>query len=328
MTTTTTVADRVTVRHSGTVRADSFAADVMRGLTAIPKTLEPRYFYDDLGSALFAAITELPEYYVTRTEAEILARASETIAQTTGPVARLIELGSGNAQKTQRIIEAIASRQPNLVYQPIDVDAALLESSGRNVAARFPSVSVDAICGDFRDIATLGPVTGRTLVLFLGSSIGNLDHDDAVTLLRNVRRILAAGDAFLIGFDLVKSKSILDAAYNDALGVTASFNRNLLLQINRRLGGTFDLDSFAHRAFFDVEKSRIEMHLVSMERQSVRIEALDLDVKFERNETIHTENSYKYQMPQIERFAAAASFRVEGRWTDSRSWFADALLRA
>jgi dimethylhistidine N-methyltransferase len=328
MRTTPTVADRVRVRLAEPSRTASFAADVTAGLTSRPKQLPPRYFYDALGSALFVAITELPEYYVTRTETDILRRHAGEIARAAGPMSRLIELGSGNAQKTQLLIDAIAARQPELVFQPIDVDATVLESSGREVAMRFPSVTVDAICGDYRDIASVGTSTGRTLALFLGSSIGNLDHDDATALLRDVRRVLAPGDSFLIGFDLIKDKRIIEAAYNDALGVTACFNLNLLTRINRELAGNFDLKSFSHRAFLNEKESRIEMHLVSDRRQAVRVEALKLDVEFQSGETIHTENSYKYETRQIDAFAAAAGFRVDGRWTDAQGWFADVLLRA
>ena len=327
MAASSTIADRVRVRRAQAVRGPTFAEDVRSGLTATPKHLPPRCFYDALGSALFVAITELPEYYVTRAETAVLSRHATDIARAAGPVARLIELGSGSAQKTQLLIDAIAARLPHLLFQPLDVDAAALESSGREIALRFPNVSVDAICGDYRDVAAAGSVSGRTLALFLGSSIGNLDHDQATALLREVRRVLAPGDAFLVGFDLLKEKPLIEVAYNDALGVTACFNRNVLARINRELGGDFDLQSFSHRAFLDDAKRRIEMHLVSRNDQRAHIRALDLDVEFAEGETIHTENSYKYDPAEIDAFAGAAGYRVEARWTDPHGWFADVLLR-
>jgi L-histidine N-alpha-methyltransferase len=307
---------------------DAFAEDVRRGLTAPEKHLDPRYFYDALGSALFAAICELPEYYVTRAEREILDRSAGEIAASFGQVTRLVELGSGNARKTQRLIEALSKDSRSLVYRPIDVDESMLAASSREITAQFPSVSVDPKTGDFMDVGALGHIPGRTAILFLGSSIGNLDHRSAAALLREMRKIVTADDAIFVGFDLVKSSAILDAAYNDSLGVTAAFNRNILARINRELGGSFRLDAFAHHAFFNEAESRIEMHLVSMERQQVRIAALDLEVEFARDESIHTENSYKYDAATIERLAAEAGLRVERRWVDTKGWFADVLFRA
>lgn len=304
------------------MQTTAFAADVRRGLESQPKHLDPRYFYDALGSALFAAICELPEYYVTRAERSILDRCKDEIAAAFGPVERLVELGSGNAHKTQTIIAAIATLR---AYRPIDVDAGILEMTEREITARFPGLAVQPHQGDFHDIVSIGTIAGKTVVLFLGSSIGNLDHPSAAALLRDVRRIMKNDDALFIGFDLAKDKAVLEPAYNDALGVTAAFNLNVLARINRELGGTFRLESFSHRAFFNEKESRIEMHLVAKEAQRVRIG--DLEVSFGRGESIHTENSYKYDEQTIERLAREAGFRVERRWTDDRGWFADVLLR-
>lgn len=306
---------------------DAFASDVRRGLTASPKRLDPRYFYDALGSALFAAICELPEYYVTRAEREILDRAAAEIARGFDSPSRLVELGSGNATKTRSLIAAILAAQPALLYQPVDVDASMLEISAREIHIQFPQVTAGPLCADYHDIVRLGTTPGRTAVLFLGSSIGNLDHAAATALLGEVRRILREGDSLFVGFDLVKDKDTLEAAYDDALGVTAAFNLNLLARINRELGGSFVLDRFSHRSFFNQRESRIEMHLVSNVEQSVRIEALGMEVRFAAGETIHTENSYKYTSSAIEELSAAAGFRVEQTWTDSRRWFTDVLLR-
>lgn len=309
-------------------RSPDFAADVRRGLTSTPKQLQPQYFYDALGSALFAAICELPEYYVTRAETEILHKYAPEMAQSFGAASRMIELGSGNGRKTRLLIDAVLQRQPSLLYHPVDVDRASLESSGRTLLAAFPALSIGALCAEYHDVNILGTTQGRTVALFLGSSIGNLDTAAATTLLREVRRVLAPGDAFLIGFDLRKEKSVMEAAYDDSLGVTAAFNLNLLARINRELGGHFDLSQFAHRAFFNDAESRMEMHLVSRVSQTVPIDALGLEVTFAAGETIHTENSYKYALEDVDALASAAGFRVEQRWTDAQARFADVLFKA
>jgi len=306
----------------------AFGEDVRRGLTASPKYLGPRYFYDALGSALFSAICELPEYYVTRAERQILGAHGDEIGAAFGsPLVRLVELGSGSAKKTRLLIDAILARQKRLVYQPIDVDADMLETTRRELTAEYAGLDVRGHRGDFHDVATAGRVDGRTIVLFLGSSIGNLDHHAAAALLREARSILGPDDGVFVGFDLVKPPVILENAYNDSLGVTAAFNLNLLARINRDLGGTFRLDRFIHRAYFNTVESRIEMHLVSAAAQSVRIEALALDVSFDEGETIHTENSYKYDDASIVALVSEAGLRIERRWTDGREWFADVLMR-
>ena len=292
----------------------SFAEDVRDGLTAPRKFLQPWYFYDPLGSALFAAICELPEYYLTRAETEILQRHGASIARAFANPSRVIELGSGNARKTRMLFDKL--RKP-FTYVPIDVDPSVLDLEFENV---------QPIVGDFRDIASLVQPAAGTAALFLGSSIGNFDFESAVTLLRDVRRILTPGDQFLLGADLRKPKTILEPAYDDALGVTAAFNLNLLARINRELEGRFDLTSFRHRALFNEQESRIEMHLVSVRRQSVTIG--DLTVHFEEGESIHTENSYKYGEPDLQALARNGGFAIEQIWTDSRGWFADALLVA
>jgi dimethylhistidine N-methyltransferase len=309
------------------ISANTLASDVRQGLTSSPKSINPRNFYDELGSALFAAICELPEYYVTRAEREILGRYAGDIALSFGtPLGRIIELGSGNARKTRRIIDAVLAKQSRLLYQPIDVDAEMLETSRRELSAEFPALEVRGLQADFSDLAAAGASEDRSVVLFLGSSIGNLDHAAAASLLRNVRKILHAGDHLFVGFDLRKPVAVLESAYNDALGVTASFNLNVLARINRELGGNFRLDRFTHRAFFNDGESRIEMHLVSNEAQSVRIESLGMDVSFERGESIHTENSYKYDDASIEAMASSAGLQAERRWTDPHGWFADVLF--
>jgi L-histidine N-alpha-methyltransferase len=313
--------------------ATTFADDVRRGLTATPKSLPPRWFYDALGSALFSAICNLPEYYVTRTEEAILRAHSTEIVEAIGGPLALVELGSGDSRKTRLLIEAVLRRQGELEYAPIDIDATVLEATARGLLVDYPTLTVNAICAEFSDPAAalraLAPAPGvRTAVLFLGSTIGNLDEGEAIAMLSSLRGALSPDDALFLGADMRKPRNVLEPAYDDALGVTAAFNLNLLQRINRELGGHFRIDAFAHLAFYDEERERIEMHLVSREPQRVRIDALDLDVAFAEGETIHTESSYKYSDVQLDRIAAATGFTIARRWTDERRWFTDALLVA
>jgi len=322
---------RFVLHRAAASPSNSFADDVRRGLTATPKFLLPHYFYDALGSALFSAICELPEYYVTRAEEEILRSRAMEIAAAFGPRVRLVELGSGSARKTRHLIDAILARQASLDYFPVDVDAGILASSGQALLHDYPRLSIDAICGDFRNPATLlhpylPPSDARTIVLFLGSSIGNLDPAAAGAMLSNLRTALSPGDALFLGADLRKSPSILEPAYDDALGVTAAFNLNLLGRINRELGGTFDIASFAHRAYYNEAEGRIEMHLVSRNAQRVLIDGYE--VAFEEGESIHTENSYKYDDASLNALAEAGGFTIEQKWSDSKGYFADLLMVA
>ncbi|MCU1347315.1 MAG: methyltransferase [Acidobacteria bacterium] len=308
---------------------DTFAADVAAGLTAAPKSIPPQYFYDSLGSALFEAICELPEYYVTRAETEILTSYSEAIARALPAGARIVELGSGSARKTRLLIEAILHRRDELHYVPLDIDAGMLEKAGSALLGDFPSLRITAVSGDFRRPSLAIPPAERgekTVVLFLGSSIGNLTPEEAVATLRDLRSALAPGDALFLGADLRKPRAILEPAYDDALGVTAAFNLNLLQRINRELDARFRLDRFRHRAFYDERLGRIEMHLVSREAQQVRIGALGLLVGFEEGETIHTENSWKYDDASLALLARESGFAIEQHWSDSNGWFADVLM--
>jgi L-histidine N-alpha-methyltransferase len=326
----TAAAPRFRLITGGTPRS-SFASDVERGLTALPKSLPPKYFYDSLGSALFEAICELPEYYVTRAETEILTSFAEEIVRCFPPRARVVELGSGNARKTRLLIEALLLRHEDLHYVPLDIDAGILDKGSRALLGDYPSLQITAVVSDFRQPSIAIPPPGpheRTAVLFLGSSIGNLDPDAAAAMLRDLRRALAPGDALLLGADLRKPRLILEPAYDDALGVTAAFNLNMLQRINRELAGTFRLDRFSHRAFYDERLHRIEMHLVSREAQRVAIDELGIEVDFAEGESIHTENSYKYDEATLAMLAAESGFSIEHRWTDSRGWFADVLMIA
>lgn len=326
-----TTRERFVLHRALAVPASTFAEDVRKGLTATPKFLLPQYFYDALGSALFSAICELPEYYVTRAEDEILRTKGAEIAAAFGSNVRIAELGSGSARKTRHLIEAILDRQASLDFFPVDVDPGILASSSRELLNAYADLSITAICGDFRDPAALlcrylPSSDARTVVLFLGSSIGNLDPSAAAAMLANLRTALAPGDALFLGADLRKSSAILEPAYDDALGVTAAFNLNVLARINRELGGTFDLKTFAHRAFYNEAEGRVEMHLVSKIAQRVLVDGYE--IAFDEGESIHTENSHKYEVASLAALAAAGNFRIERRWTDSNGYFADLLLVA
>jgi L-histidine N-alpha-methyltransferase len=325
--------ERLSLRRVGRDAArPSFAEDVRAGLTATPKVLQPKYFYDELGSRLFEAITALPEYYPTRAEAEILrSHAGEIVATLGGPV-WLLELGSGDGQKTRLLIEALLARQETLEYVPLDISESAVETSSRALLYSYPRLRITGYVGDYYEalhaIREDRALPGRTLVLFLGSTLGNLDPEERVALLRAVRGLLHPGEGFLIGTDLKKSESVLIPAYDDALGVTAAFNLNLLVRINRELGGEFDLASFRHRALYNREVGRIEMHLESRRAQTVAIRGLGIEVPFSQGETIHTESSHKFDLEQIAALAAATGFEVRRTWTDSEGRFASNLLVA
>jgi dimethylhistidine N-methyltransferase len=328
-----TLQERLSLRRAPEDRARrTFAEDIRAGLTAHPKVLYPKYFYDELGSRLFEAITALPEYYPTRTEAGILREhAGEMAGFLKGPV-RLVELGSGDGQKTRLLIEALIARQGSLEYLPIDISEAAVEASARVLLAAYPDLRVTAYVGDYqqalRIIHPSSPSGDRTLVLFLGSTLGNLDPEDRLPLLRDVRALLAPGEAFLLGVDLKKSEDVLIPAYDDPLGVTAAFNLNLLGRINRELGGGFDLSSFRHRALYNREAGRIEMHLESRSAQTVAIRSLGIEVPFEAGETIHTESSYKFDLDQVAALARETGFELRRTWTDPAGWFSSNLLVA
>ncbi len=323
--------DRFKLRRTAD-EGSGLAADVRAGLSAVRKSIPPRYFYDDLGSALFEAITHLPEYYVTRAEVEILAGYRREITAALGPIVQVIELGSGNGRKTRILLREIVRNDRAVEYVPVDVDISMLQKAGIDLLAEYPTLTVTAVSSDFRRpsraIREAVTRTGRTAVFFLGSTIGNLDADESVVMLRDVKTLLQPGDLLLLGVDLKKSKPMLDAAYNDILGITAAFNLNLLQRVNRELGGRFDLRSFGHRAFYDQKLSRIEMHLVSLREQSVLIDRLGIEVAFDEGETIHTENSYKYDDESVTALARQSGFEIVQRWTDSNEWFAEFLMVA
>lgn len=299
-------------------------------MTAPRKWLPPRWFYDDLGSALFDAICFLPEYYVMRAEAAVLRTNRDEIADAFGRNVRLVELGSGAARKTRILLDVLTKRHAEVEYVPVDVDAGMLERSARELQNEYANLRVRPISSDFTvpsaALAKAGQSDARTIVLFLGSTIGNLEPDAAIELLRDLHDGLRPGDALFLGADLRKGRDILEPAYDDPLGVTAAFNLNVLVRINRELGGHFALDTFRHRAFYDEVHGRIEMHLVSTCAQRVRIDALEVEIVFDEGETIHTESSYKHDETTLAALAAGSGFTIERRWTDARGWFADVLM--
>lgn len=298
-------------------------SEVYRGLTSRPKTLSPWLFYDETGSRLFEAITRLPEYYLTRTERGIFARYADEILQGAGERTLLmVELGAGTAAKTGLLLRAALRKQGTVDYAPIDVSESALAEANSRIQADIPGVHVSPTVADYTqgigDIPALGR---RRMVLYIGSSIGNFEPADAVQVLREVRRSLSPGDLLLIGADRAKERETLVRAYDDAAGVTAAFNKNVLARINRELGANFNTRLFRHRARWNAERSRIEMHLESLIAQQVTIAALELQVRFGRGETIHTENSYKFSAESIGSILTRAGFRVAHSWTDRREWF-------
>jgi L-histidine Nalpha-methyltransferase len=301
------------------------AVEVFTGLTGEPKTLSPWLFYDEAGSRLFEEITELPEYYVTRTERQILAEHADEIvyAAAGGRDLSMIELGAGTATKTGLLLKAAVRLQGSVTYYPIDVSQSALDEARSRLEAELPEVTVEPIVADYTEgmRQNSSVQSGRRLVLYIGSSIGNFSPEDAVEVLRGVRAQLSPGDCLLLGTDMVKDAQMLHEAYDDAAGVTARFNMNVLTRINRELEGNFNLRLFRHQARWNARESRVEMHLESLLAQKVAIRALDLEVRFLRGETIHTENSYKFTDESVLELLTRAGFRLRQQWSDADKWF-------
>ncbi len=306
----------------------AMAREVRDGLSATPKRLPCKLLYDNVGSALFEQITDLPEYYLTRTERAIFEDYAGEILAAAGPSLTLVELGAGTANKTRVLIEELLQRQTRALFYPIDVSPAALNEAVTQMAVQFPRLRVNPIVADYSGgVPALSRISGRKLVLFIGSSIGNYDPPDAIAMLRRIRRSLRAGDALLLGTDLAKSSKILVPAYDDAQGVTAEFNKNMLARLNRELDADFDLDAFRHLALWNRRCSRMEIYLESMKAQSVFIDAIDLDVNFAAGERIHTENSYKYTGEMVNTILNEAGFKLEKTWSDPKGWFGVHLAR-
>lgn len=308
--------------HTPSEEELSPGSDVVQGLSATPKTLSPRYFYDDQGSQLFEAICELPEYYLTRTETLILQDFAEAIAHLTGPC-EIVELGSGSSTKTRLLLDAYQSLGHPLRYVPIDVSAGILQSSAQALLQAYPTLQVQGLIGTYEQaIAQLAPTPlAARMICFIGSSLGNLDPETADQFFDQITAALQPGDYFLLGIDLQKPKAILETAYNDAQGVTAAFNLNMLSHLNRRFVGNFEVVQFEHWAFYNETAHQIEMHLRSRQAQSVRLEALDLTVAFEAGETVRTEISRKFDLAAMQQNLASHGLQTLHTWTDPQSWF-------
>jgi L-histidine N-alpha-methyltransferase len=298
--------------------------DVDRGLTTSPKALPPKWFYDDAGSALFEAITRLPEYYPTRREREILDREAAEIARLAA-ADTLIELGSGTSAKTRLLLDAWAAAGRLRRFVPFDVSETTLRQASAAVAAEYGGIDVHAVVGDFEHHLDQLPAGGRRCVAFLGGTIGNLVPVDRRRFLADLRATLAPGDSLLLGVDLVKDRERLVAAYDDAAGVTAEFNRNVLAVINRHLGADFRPEHFRHIALWDPEREWIEMRLRADRAMPVRVEALDLDVSFHVDEELRTEVSAKFRRPGVEHELGEAGFALARWWTDAAGDFALSL---
>jgi L-histidine N-alpha-methyltransferase len=303
--------------------AEDLARAVDSGLRAREKRLPCRFFYDTAGSALFEEICELPEYYLTRAEDEILARHADEIAGAVDPGCALVELGSGSARKTRHVVHALLARSDTLRYVPIDISRSALLASATGILALHPGISIHAIEAEYEaGLAKLDePTPNGKLLLWLGSNVGNLARDEAARFLGRLARRFAENDRLLIGIDLRKDRGVLERAYDDARGVTARFNRNLLLRVNSELSADFDVSTFRHVAHYDEDAGRIEMHLESTRAQTVHVARLGLDVALERGERIHTEDSYKYSRGEIEELARRAGMRIERTWLDAAERF-------
>jgi dimethylhistidine N-methyltransferase len=327
--TTGAVSERFVLhRDPHPLRVATFAEDVRTGLGARPYQLSPKYFYDDLGSALFEAITRLPEYYLTRVERDLLATYGREIVGAFGEPIAIVELGSGSAAKTRLVLDAALERQRALVFRPVDISADALIESSLALTASYPTLRVEAYAGDYfpmlraRRLAS----TDRVLALFLGSNVGNFEPPDARELLTLLAGSLRRGDGLLIGYDLKKDRSILELAYDDPTGVTAAFNKNLLARMNRELGADFDLDAFRFRANWDDAGGAVRSYLVAERAQRVRIPLAEVSVEFGRGDAIHTESSYKFSRDEIVALASRCGYTERVTYTDAGGRYALSLL--
>jgi len=296
----------------------NFQAEILDGLSRPQKKLPSKYFYDATGSRLFDRITELPEYYPTRTELEILHEHASSMAARCGPHCLLIELGAGSVTKVRLLLDELDHPAG---YVPVDVSGEHLHAAASVLAADYPTLKVTPVVADFTARFNLPDVSAdRRVVFFPGSTIGNFDPPRADALLRRVANLIGPGGGLLLGVDLRKPKDVLERAYNDAAGVTAAFNQNLLTRINRELGANFDMGAFRHVAFYNRAKSRIEMHLESATDQQVQIGPATFD--FREGESIHTENSYKYEVSELAERAEDCGLRLNETWSDAQKYFA------
>lgn len=323
--------DAIAGDSRGDAARSQFAADVQYYLTLNPRQLPSRYLYDDLGSALFEAICRLPWYRITRAEGRLLARHRDELFRHLGPIATVVELGSGSGEKLKTLLDTPALEAREIAIHLVDLSPSALESSDRMLAP-LPHLRVTrhkaAYETGLADAARRFEGAGRVLVLVLGSNIGNFDAPASHAFLGAVRRELRPGDALLLGADLIKPEGELLRAYDDPLGVTAAFNRNLLVRVNRELAGDFVVEQYAHQAVWNADASRVEMHLVAQTAQRVRVGAAQIEFDMQAGEIIWTESSYKYQPGDISRLLAAGGFRVTAQWLDRADGFALTLAEA
>ncbi len=316
--------NRLSMIHlSGNAGNDSFAEVVREGLTSSPKTLPSRYLYDAVGSQLFEQICELPEYYLTRTEDEILNNHAATMVSGWSESPIMFELGSGSSTKTRRLIDAALKMYGQLHYVPTDISPTILEESVHALGQEYEQLQITGMATDYG--TALSEFTtrfeGPKLIVFLGSSLGNFDETEAMDLLQQVSQSMNPEDRFLFGSDLVKEPAILEAAYDDAQGVTRTFNKNILARMNRELGSKIDLDQFRYVAKFVPERQRVEMYLISVIDQIVQFSDIDLTVSFSKEESIHTENSHKYTPEMIQSMAEHVGLVEESFWLDDQNLF-------
>ncbi len=318
--------ERFTLDVHWTPSVGTLAEDVRSGLSTTPKTLPPKYFYDERGSDLFDRICDTDEYYPTRTEHALLERVADFIVRVARPT-DLVELGSGAARKTRSLLDAIERAGLRSRYVPFDVSESMLSVTARALLEEYPWLEIHGIVGDYDAHMGALPPGARRLILFLGSTIGNFDEHLSVEFLARIARRMGPDDHLLLGTDLVKDQGVLDAAYNDRQGLTAEFNKNVLRVVNRELGGCFDPEAFEHRAFFDPGTQRVEMHLVSKQAQTVRIGDLDLDVTFEAGESVMTEISRKFTKASTIAMLERAGLRMTHWYTARDDWFGLSLAR-
>lgn len=321
------------VMLEGPEERESDGAEVVRGLSAEPKTLPSKYFYDDRGSALFERICELPEYYLSRTERGLIEAHGQEIVGATGP-SDVVELGSGSAGKTRLLLAAYLAREERVRYVPIDVSHGTLRQGADTLLAALAGLEVHALVGTYQQGLTMldealggGASRRRRLILFLGSTIGNFTPEMTERFLADLRTRLRPGDHFLVGMDLQKDPALIERAYNDSSGVTAEFNLNILRHLNRRFGGDFVLRRFAHQAFYEPERHQIEMHLQSLEEQTVGLKALDFELSLAQGETIRTEISRKFELKHFAALLETFDLKVTRAWTDAEAWFGLVLAR-
>jgi L-histidine Nalpha-methyltransferase len=314
----------MTLTLSNHLAADSayhaLRRDVLEGLRQTPKSLPPKWFYDSVGSDLFDQITRLPEYYPTRAEAEILRTRSAEVAAASG-ADTLVELGAGTSEKTRRLLDALRDQGSLRGFVPFDVDASVLSATATAIQREYPGIEINAVCGDFEEHLTEIPAGGRRLFVFLGSTIGNLTPGPRAGFLATLAAVMRAGDSLLLGTDLVKDTGRLVRAYDDAAGVTARFNRNVLAVINRQLDADFDVEAYRHVARWNTDEERIEMWLRAETSQRVRVGALDLTVEFAAGEEMLTEVSCKFRPEGVSAELAGAGLRRIRWWTDGAGDF-------